>query len=165
MKLPLDFLVQISQVGTLILASVGIWVGMITQRRQLNAQMFIEMRGRFQELLRLFPSEAWLADGNPSHPLPHSSREIRDCIFYCLQLLADVYQLRRGGYVSARLWNVWEREIQHTLKGPVFQREWETLRVEFSHNEEFLRYIDLMTGPRQRAGGDSRSYDPSAAGL
>jgi len=150
MKLPLDFLVQISQVGTLVLGSLGIWVAMITQRRQLNAQMFIEMRGRFQELLRLFPSEAWLANRNPSHPLPNPSREITDCTFYCIQLIVDVYQLRCGGNASARLWNTWEGEIAHTLEGQVFQREWQGLKVEFSHNEEFLHYINALMWSKER---------------
>jgi hypothetical protein len=165
MKLPLDFLVQISQVGTLVLGSVGIWVAMITQRRQLNAQMFIEMRGRFQELLRLFPTEAWLANRNPSHPLPNPSREITDCTFYCIQLIADVYQLRRGGYISARLWNAWEREIKHTLEGPVFQREWEGLKVEFSHNRELLRHINALMGPKSQMGAAPQPVAPSVAGM
>jgi hypothetical protein len=40
------------QMGTLIVGSVGIYVALVNQRRQLNAQMFIEFSGRFQELLR-----------------------------------------------------------------------------------------------------------------
>jgi hypothetical protein len=165
MKLPLNFLVQISQVGTLILACLGVWVAIITQRRQLNAQLFIEMRGRFQQLLRTFPSEAWLANGNPAHPLPESSREITDCTFYCLQLIADVYQLRRGGYVSARLWNVWEGEIRHTVQGRIFQREWEGLHVEFLHNPDFLSYINLLMTPKPQASAAPRPRDRSVAGV
>jgi len=61
-----NLLVQLGTVGTLILGSAGIWVALLNQRRQLNAQMFIEFSGRFQELLRLFPTEAWLANRNPS---------------------------------------------------------------------------------------------------
>jgi len=73
MKIPPDFLVQLGQVGTLVLGSLGVWVALINQRRQLNAQMFIEVTGRFQELLRLFPTEAWLANRIPSQPLPPAS--------------------------------------------------------------------------------------------
>ena len=35
MKLPFDILVQLGQVGTLILGSLGVWVAMFNQRRQL----------------------------------------------------------------------------------------------------------------------------------
>jgi ABC-type phosphate/phosphonate transport system permease subunit len=94
MKLPTDVLVQCSQVGTLVLGSAGIWIAMLNQRNQLNAQMFITVTGRFQELLRLFPTEAWLANRSASQPIPPRSPEITDCTLYCLQLIADVYHLR-----------------------------------------------------------------------
>jgi hypothetical protein len=123
---------------------LGVGVALFNQRRQLNAQMFIEFSRRFQELLRMFPTEAWLANRNRSAPLPPSTHEITDCTLYCIQLIADVYQLRQGGYISKRIWSAWEREIRHTLEGPVFQREWKTLVVEFSHNEKFQKYIDKL---------------------
>jgi hypothetical protein len=147
MKLPIDTLVQFSQVGTLVLGSLGIWIAMINQQRQLNAQMFITVTGRFQELLRLFPTEAWLANRNPSQPIPPRSQEITDCTLYCLQLIADVYHLRQGGYISNKLWYAWEREIKHILDGRIFRREWEWLEVEFSHNEDFLNYINDLIKP------------------
>jgi ABC-type phosphate/phosphonate transport system permease subunit len=116
MRLPSDILVQLGQVGTLILGSLGVWVAMFNQRRQLNGQIFVEISRRFQDLLRMFPTEAWLANRNPSAPLPPPSQEITDCTLYCIQLIADVYHLRRGGYISKRLWSAWEREIRHILE-------------------------------------------------
>jgi hypothetical protein len=166
MKLPSDVLVQLGQVGTLVLGSLGVWVAMFNQRRQLNAQMFVEMSRRFQDLLRMFPTEAWLANRNPSAPLPPLSQEITDCTLYCIQLIADVYHLRQGGYISKRLWSAWEREIRHTLEGPVFQREWKTVAVEFSHNESFLRYLDklMQTKRSVQAAVIWESSYPSAVG-
>jgi hypothetical protein len=118
----------LAQVGPLVLGSVGIWVALLNQLRQLNAQMFIEFSARFQELLRLFPTEAWLANVNPSRPMPPRSQDVRDCTLYCIQLIADVYHLHEAGYITKRLWMLWEREIKHTLSGPVFQREWKIYR-------------------------------------
>jgi len=150
MILSRDIFVQLCQVGTLILGSLGVWVAMFNQRKQLNAQMFIEVSGRFQELLRLFPTEAWLANRNPNQPLPPRTREITDCSLYCLQLVADVYHVHQSGYISKALWNAWEREIKHILDGRVFRREWEGLEVEFSHNEDFLHYINGLMEPNRR---------------
>ena len=147
MNLPLNILVECSQVGTLVLGSLGVWIAMLNQRRQLNAQMFITITGRFQELLRLFPTEAWLANRNAAQPLPPRSREITDCTLYCLQLIADVYHLRQARYISDKLWSAWEREIKHILEGRIFQREWEWLEIEFSHNKDFLRYINTLMRP------------------
>ena len=150
MILSRDIFVQLCQVGTLILGSLGVWVAMFNQRKQLNAQMFIEVSGRFQELLRLFPTEAWLANRNPNQPLPPRTREITDCTLYCLQLVADVYHVHQSGYISKALWNAWEREIKHILDGRVFRREWEGLEVEFSHNEDFLHYINGLMQPKSK---------------
>src|ERR1700679_1960273 len=115
MTLSRDIFVQLCQVGTLVLGSLGVWVAMFNQRRQLNAQMFNEVSGRFQELLRLFPTEAWLANRSPSQPLPPRSREITDCTLYCFQLIADVYHVHQAGYVSKKLWKAWESENKQDL--------------------------------------------------
>ena len=150
MTLSRDVIVQSSQIGTLLLGCVGVWVAMFNQRKQLNAQMFIEVSGRFQELLRLFPTEAWLANRNFSQPLPPPTQEITDCTLYCLQLVADVYHLHKSGYISRALWSAWEREIKHILDGRIFRREWEGLAVEFAHNEAFLHYINGLMQPKHK---------------
>ncbi len=119
-------------------------VALLNQRRQLNAQMFVEFSGRFQEILRLFPTEAWLANRNPSQPLPPSSQELTDCTLYCIQFIADAYHLHKGGFISKNIWTLWEREIKRTLSGPVFRREWAGVAVEFSDDHTFLQYIDTL---------------------
>lgn len=146
-----DTAVQLGQMGTIVIGSVGIWVAMLNQKRQLNAQMYIEVSGRFQELLRLFPTEAWLANRNPSQPLPPAGQELTDCTLYCLQLISEVYHLHRGGYISKRLWLLWEREIRHTLTGRIFQREWGRLAADFAHNEEFHQYINTRCTESNRS--------------
>src|SRR5271169_6026233 len=126
-----EFAVGLGQVGTFVLGSVGIWVALVNQRRQLNAQMFIEFSGRFQQILRLFPTEAWLANRTPSRPLPPSTQELTDCTLYCIQFIADAYYLHKGGYISKRIWKLWEREMKRTLSGPLFEREWEKVAAEY----------------------------------
>ena len=143
-KMPAELFVQLGQVSPLVLGAVGIWVALLNQRRQLNAQMFVEFSGRFQEILRLFPTEAWLANRNPSQPLPASSQQLTDCTLYCIQFIADAYHLHKGGFISKSIWTLWEREIKRTLSGPVFRREWAGVAVEFSDDHTFLQYIDTL---------------------
>jgi hypothetical protein len=133
--------VDLLQLGTLFVGGVGIGVALVNQRRQLNAQMFIEFSKRFEELLKLFPTEAWLANRRHDRELPPSSKEITECTLYCIQFVADVYHLHKAGYISRRLWRLWEREITRTLKGPVFVREWNSVAAEFSHDRDFLDYM------------------------
>ena len=131
-----------SQLGALLVGGIGIGVALINQRRQLNAQMFIEFSKRFEELLRLFPTEAWLANRRRDQELPPPSKEITECTLYCLQFVADVYHLHHAGYITNRLWNLWEREIKRTLQGPLFVREWNALAAEFAHDKNFLEYME-----------------------
>lgn len=138
-------LVQLGQIGTLLIGSLGIGVALLNQRRQLDAQMFIEFSRRFDDLLRLFPTEAWLANRSPGQPLPPSSQELTDCTLYCIQFVSEVYSLRRAGYISVHLWHLWEPAINRTLSGPLFQREWGKVAAEFSHDSEFLQYINHLT--------------------
>src|SRR5580700_1491261 len=154
-----DIFAQLGQVGTLVVASLGIFVALRNQHRQLNLHMFIEFSGRFQELLRLFPTEAWLANRNPSQPLPAPSQEVTDCTLYTIQFIADVYYLHKGGYISKNLWMLWEREIKNTLSGRVFQREWKNVSAEFTHNLDFVHYINtLITANGRRHNRTADGY-------
>jgi hypothetical protein len=138
----IDWLGQAGNAGTIVVGFIGIYVALRNQQRQLHAQMFIEMSGRFQELLRLFPSEAWLANRNPSQPMPTASQEITDCTLYALQFIADIYLLHEGGLIPDKLWDVWERAIRKTLSGRVFRREWPALAAEFEFTQNFVSYIN-----------------------
>jgi hypothetical protein len=40
--------------------------------------------------------------------------------------------------------------MKHILNGRIFRREREGLAVEFSHNEDFLHYINGLTQPNSR---------------
>ena len=145
----IDVLAKLGNAGPITVGSLGLYVALRNQHRQLNAQMLIEFSKRFQEMLRLFPREAWLANGNPSMPMPPASQELADCTRYAMQLIADVYHLRRIGYISKRTWNVWERQIRQTLAGPVFKREWQGVSAEFAHSADFVRYINRVMGDKQ----------------
>ena len=140
-----EVLVQLGQAGTLLLGTLGIGVALRNQRQQLNAQMFIEFSRRFEDLLRLSPTQAWLANRNPGQPLPPPSQELTDCTLYCIQFIADAYYLHKGGYISRHLWLLWEREIKRTLRGPLFAREWGSVAPEFSHDRGFMQYINTLT--------------------
>jgi hypothetical protein len=154
---------QLGAIGTLLVGSIGIFVALRNQRRQLNAQMFIEFSGRFQQLLRMFPTEAWMANLTHSLPVPPPSRELTECAMYCMHFVADVYYLHRGGYVSAKLWKVWEREIKRTLTGPVFRRELAAVEIEFSQDNEFISYVQSLMRDCSHEQGPFAELDHEAA--
>jgi len=150
---------QLGQLGTLLIASLAIGVALANQKRQINAQVFIEFSRRFQELLRMFPTDAWLAIRDPNQEMPPSTQEIRDCTLYATQLVYSVYYLHRHGFLSKRLWRLWEREIKHTITGPVFRREWKALEAEFAHDGDFLQYLNALAEFEGMARNRSLSAD------
>jgi hypothetical protein len=81
--------------------------------------------------------------------MPPSSQELTECVMYCSHYVADVYYLHRGGYVSVRLWRLWEREIKRTLMGPVFKRELDGVATQFYIDSEFLQYLRSMAQDRR----------------
>ena len=157
----IDLLAKLGNSGTIAVGSLGIYVALRNQHRQLNAHTFIEFSKRFQELLRLFPTEAWLANRNPSKPMPPSTQEITDCTLYAMQLIFDVYRIHRAGYLAKRMWKIWEKEIRKTITGPIFRREWQEVSAEFSHTPEFVAYIDKILGEE----GSRESLAPGTAAL
>jgi len=160
--MPPNIWLLFAQVGPFLLGFLGICVALINQRRQLNAQMFIEFSGRFQEILRMFPTQAWLANYNPSQPMPPSSQEITDCTLYSIQFIADAYHLRKNGLISRKIWLLWERQIKRTLSGRVFQREWEKVAVEFSYDPQFLKYVKTLMRPERLPSSTAVASDALA---
>jgi hypothetical protein len=150
-----DRLAQVGQTGTVVVGSFGIYVALRNQHRQLNAQMFVEFSRRFQELLREFPTEAWLANRNPAEPIPPATQELTNCTLYTLQFVYDVYHLHKTGYIAKNLWTLWEREIKNTLSGRVFQREWGKLSAEFGHSPDFVHYINAIMCCKSAQSGAS----------
>jgi len=150
-----NILAQVGQTGAVVVGCFGIIVALRNQHRQLNAQMFVEFSGRFQELLREFPTEAWLANRNPSEPIPPSSQELTSCTLYTLQFIYDVNQLHKNGYIAKNLWTLWEREIKNTLNGRVFQREWDRVAAEFAHSREVVHYINAIVRCKPAQSGAS----------
>jgi hypothetical protein len=90
-----------------------------------------------------------------------STQEITDCIRYAMQLIADVYHIHEAGYLTKRVWKLWEKEIRNTIPGPVFRREWQEVSAEFSRTAEFVAYIDRIL----REEGSRRSLVPGTAAL
>jgi hypothetical protein len=46
------------------------------------------------------------------------------------------------------------------LEGPVFQRELKKVAVEFSHNRDFLRYLDTLTRAKSNEGEAAFIWEP-----
>jgi len=141
-----DSLVQLAQFSTILVGSLGIAVALISHRRQLNAQMFIEFSARFQSVIRAMPSHVWITSSDLTAALPPPREELTKCSLAAFHVLADLYHLHRGGYISHDLWGSWHLGIKRTLQNPLLRREWNAIEGAFNHYPEYCRYVRGLTG-------------------
>ncbi len=148
--------IQLAQLCTILIGLLSIAVSLRTHRRQMHAQLFLEFSSRLHDVLGSMPAEAWMtADAHQA--LPPASGELTRSSLQCFQVIAALYSLRKGGYVSGELWATWQRGIKRTMQGPVLRREWAGAQDVFSHNVEFCRYM------RRLVHGDAAASPKSAA--
>src|SRR5262249_50085306 len=99
-----------------------------------------EFSARFEGVIRAMPISAW-STGEGDEEIPPPSEELTKGSLQCFHLLANLYHLHKGGYVSHDLWRPWQLGIRRTLQGPLWQREWRKLEAVFAHVPDYRRYV------------------------
>ncbi|MDZ4698268.1 MAG: hypothetical protein SH809_01070 [Rhodothermales bacterium] len=127
---------------SLVAAAAGLWFMYVIHRREAHATIFIEYTKRYDEVMEEFSrhhdhSRVHLLVNNPPSPSPQLSRNV----LRYLNLCAEEYALYQSKYISKKVWNIWEGEINRTLRSPLFIREWQELKEDFSADPEFHDYV------------------------
>ncbi|GAB4222354.1 MAG: hypothetical protein Kow0062_19360 [Acidobacteriota bacterium] len=138
---------QIAQLSTAIAAAVGalgLVVGVVIYRRQMNAQVFLEYTKRYEEVMRSFPREGRLARLSSEGEPPPPSDDLTLAVLRYLNLCSEEFYLCRKRYLSRGVWRIWEDELKRTLRTPLLRREWAQLRREFEAYPEFAEYVDRV---------------------
>ena len=139
-----ESVIQLAQLSTIVVGFMGVAVTLRSHRRQMHAQMFIEFSSRFHDVLHNLPAATWAANQIVDGPVPPRSDELTKASLQCFHIIASLYHLHRGGYVSKELWNPWQRGIRRALQGPVLSREWHAVESAFDHQPDLCRYIRRM---------------------
>ena len=144
----LDSFIRYGSLWTLILGVLSLAFAVRNYRRQVNAQIFFEIAGRYQDLLQSFPVQQWVTRLNPKEELPMSTPEVTSGVLRYMATVHFAFILHDLRYLSKDLWKLLQAEHYRTLTAPLFMREWNTLRVEFSFFPAFLAYVDsVQRGP------------------
>jgi hypothetical protein len=126
-------------------ASVGFVVAMLqTYKGQMNAQVFVDLNARYDDVLQSFPQSAWDARFSLDRVLPPESAELTLAVLRYLNLSSEEYYLYKRGILRRDVWSIWEGEIVRTLRSPLLRREWATLASEFVSYPEFARYVEQV---------------------
>jgi hypothetical protein len=139
----LELFIRYGSLWTLILGMVSLGFAVRSYRRQVNAQIFFEIAGRYHGMLQSFPVHKWTRL-NPQDEVPESSAELTSGVFTYLAIVHYAFILHDLRYLSKDLWTILQAEHHRTLRTPLFVREWDALRIEFILFPSFLRYVDSI---------------------
>jgi len=137
-----ELLLLIATVVSAVAGVAFVWAMVQTYKGQMNAQVFIECNNRYDQILASFPPDAWEARFNSDISLPDPSVELSLCVLRYLNLSSEEFYLYRGGYLRRDVWQIWEGELERTLRSPLLKREWSALASEFISYPEFARYVE-----------------------
>ncbi len=119
---------------------IAVYAAQRNNTRQLDAQIFLAYSDRLQtvrhmllaELLPIWTAE--LSDEERSRLLP--------CLLRVMHLIHELYELRAQGYVKARMWAIWSRDIDRFLTTPIVRRLHPEIRLDFHGHDTFLDWIE-----------------------
>jgi hypothetical protein len=140
--------IQLAQLCTVLIGSLGVAVSLRSHRRQMHAQMYIEFSKRFHNVLRTFPAQIWAEAAGGHAPLPPRHPELTRSCLQCFHIIADLYRLHKGGYITAELWRPWQSGIRRAMQRPLLRREWLELECNFDHDPALCHYMRRMVTER-----------------
>jgi hypothetical protein len=140
----LESFVRYGSLWTLILGVLSLAFAVRNYRRQVNAQIFFEIAGRYHDMLRSFPVSEWITRLDPKEEVPASTPELTAGVLRYMAIVHFAFALHELGYLSKDLWKLLQAEHHRTLATPLFVREWSTIRAEFKFFPNFLTYVESI---------------------
>jgi hypothetical protein len=125
----LDSFIRYGSLWTLILGVLSLAFAVRNYRRQVNAQIFVEIAGRYQDLLQSFPVQQWVTRLNSKEELPMSTPEVTSGVLRYMATVHFAFILHDLRYLS---------------KGPLETSPGRTL----SHTDGSLIYAGVEHLPR-----------------
>jgi hypothetical protein len=148
----LELFVRYGSLWTLILGVLSLGFAVRSYRRQVNAQIFFEIFGRYHDMLRAFPVHEWTGQFNSKNELPPSNTEVTSGVLRYMAIVHFAFMLHDLRYLSNDLWRILQAEHHRTLATPLFAREWRELRIEFNFFPTFVGYVDAVQQGNVNAG-------------
>lgn len=144
----LKTIVEIATLLSIVIAALGLFVGIHIYNRQMTTQVFLQYTKRYEDIMESFPKEARKARLDLTGDPPPASEKLTISILRYLNLCSEEYYLYKRGYLNKEIWNIWEEELQRTLKSRLLIREWRDLKSEFESYPDFCNYVEGMQPPQ-----------------
>ena len=116
----LESFIRYGSLWTLILGVLSLAFAMRSYRRQVNAQIFFEIAGRYHDMLHSFPVHEWTNRLNARNDMPASTPELTSGVLRYLAIVHFAFILHELRYLSKDLWILLPAEHHRTLTIPLF---------------------------------------------
>lgn len=132
----LDTVLKFVTLGTVVVGSLAVYTALRNNGRQVGVQIFLNYSERVQSLRHGLASEG------------ARDRAIEDILYVILEF----YTLRKKGYVSRGIWDIWEADISRLLASDLVDQRWPNLKSLFVGHEDFVAWV--------HSRGDKRKARP-----
>lgn len=126
---------------SVLIAAIGLFRTARSNRRQTNAQIFLDCVKRYEKIVESFPLEAWLLRFDPNNAPPENAETTQAALRY-LNLCSEEFYLKRHEYFSEDIADIWDDLLKRTLRSALFKREWAVLKDEFASDPNFVKYVE-----------------------
>jgi len=144
MHVTLESIVQYATLGTLITGLISLLVWARIYRRQVNAQIVIELSARYASMFQSLPAQLWVAQLNPDKPLPERCSEFGVAALQYAAIVLFTYHFHDRQYLADDLWAILQAEHQRTVASPWFVREWNLVKNQFGMYPNFIGYMERL---------------------
>jgi hypothetical protein len=135
MHVMLESLVQYATLVTVVTGFVSLVVFARIYRKQVNAQIVIELFARYAAMHQSFPAQLRVALFGSDRSLPERREEFTACALQYAMIVSFAYHLHD-------IWAILEAEHQQTISRPWFAREWNTVQGQFAMFPSFVAYME-----------------------
>lgn len=140
----LEIAVQIATLITLLLTAAALFFAFWSFRKQTNCQVYLAYTERYEAIMGSFPDGALESRLRLGETLPARSEDLSICLLRYLNLCSEEFFLYRSGFLSERIWTIWQPEIERMLRSPLFKREWQIIRAEFKSYPVFFAFVEKV---------------------
>lgn len=148
----LETILRLMTTGGVFVGVAAVYAALRNHTRQLNAQIFLSYSDRLQTVRHILRTEllpiwtAELSEAELAGVLPS--------LLQVMHIIRELYELKAQGYVAARTWAIWSRDVDRFLTTPIVRGLHSEIRHEFHGHDDFIAWIERR---RELASADPRA--------
>ena len=140
----LNSVLQYATLFTMLVALGSVAFAILSHRWQTNATIYLNISERLHAMYGTIPDSLRAAHLTGNESQEYETELAAATVLNFLNLVNTAFVLYRAGYFSGRLWKALSAEAEWALRLPVSRVQWAHLKVAYSSNPRFVRYVDKV---------------------